>query len=99
MKHVLVRYRVKPDRIDEHVGYVARVFEQLDRDRPAGIRYASFRLEDGVSFVHLASIETEDGTNPLSGLAAFKAFTERIQDRCDQPPVAMGLEQVGMYRP
>jgi hypothetical protein len=98
MKRVLVRYRVKRDRLDEHVSYITQVFEQLARERPAGLRYASFRLDDRVSFVHLASIETADGKNPLSGLSAFKAFTERIQDRCDEPPVAVDLHEVGDYR-
>ena len=75
MKRVMVRYRVKAERLREHVDYIPEVFDQLRREQPAGIRYAAFRL-DQVSFVHVASIETADGTNPLNGLAAFRAFTD-----------------------
>ena len=98
MKRVMVRYRVKAERLREHVDYITEVFGQLRREQPAGIRYAAFRLDDQVSFVHVASIETADGTNPLNGLAAFRAFTERIKDRCDEPPVAVDLQEIGAYR-
>jgi hypothetical protein len=98
MKRVMVRYRVKADRASENVDYISRVFDQLASEQPDGLRYASFRLDDGVSFVHLASIEAADGANPLRDLPAFKAFTERIQDRCDEPPVAVELHELGAYR-
>jgi hypothetical protein len=74
-----------------------RVFEQLERDRPAGLRYATFKLEDGVSFVHLVSLETGDGSNPLRELSAFKAFTAGIRDRCEESPAAVTLKEVASY--
>jgi hypothetical protein len=98
MKRVLVRYRVKPDRADENQALIEKVFEQLKAERPAGLRYASFRLEDDVTFVHIASIDTADGINPLPELEAFKAFTQDIAERCDEPPVAMGMAEIGSYR-
>lgn len=98
MKRVLVRYRVKAERADENQRFVREVFAQLRRERPAGVRYATFVLEDGVSFVHLASIEAADGSNPLTGLDAFRAFTARIADRCEEPPVTVPLHEVGSYR-
>jgi hypothetical protein len=33
---------------------------------PTGLRYATFQLDDGVSFVHLASNDTEHGPSPLA---------------------------------
>lgn len=98
MKRVLVRYRVKPDRADENQGLIEKVFDQLKAEAPSGVRYASFRLEDDVTFVHIASIETADGSNPLPGLDAFKAFTQDIPERCDEPPVAMAMTEIGSYR-
>jgi hypothetical protein len=93
----MVRYKVKADRVSENEGYVKRVFEQLERERPAGVKYATFKLDDGVSFVHVASIESTDGGNPLTDLSAFKAFTADIKDRCDEPPVSVKLNEVGSY--
>ena len=97
MKRMMVRYKVKADRAAENESYIARVFEQLERDRPAGLRYATFKLEDGVSFVHLVSLETGDGSNPLRKLSAFKAFTAGIRDRCEEPPAAVTLREVASY--
>lgn len=97
MKRVMVRYKVKADRAEENEQYVRKVFDELHQATPDGIRYATFKLEDGVSFVHIASIETE-GPNPLTLTAAFKAFQEGIKDRCEEPPVAVELTEVGSYR-
>ena len=98
MKRVLVRYRVKPDRADENQALIEKVFGQLKTDQPPGLRYASFRLEDDVTFVHIASVETADDSNPLAGLEAFQAFTQDIKERCDEPPVVMAMTEIGSYR-
>ncbi len=98
MKTTIVRYKVKADRAAENREYIRRVFEELDANRPPGLRYVSFNLEDGVSFVHIAVIEDEAAGNPLSETAAFKEFVAAIKDRCDEPPVATTAEIVGSYR-
>jgi len=98
MRRIMVRYKVKADKAAENVAYVAKVFEQLKREQPSGLRYASFKQADGLSFVHLVSLETPDGSNPLGELQAFKEFTAQIKDRCDEPPVAADLTEVGSYR-
>src|SRR5688572_18426571 len=97
-KRIMVRYKVKSGRAAENERYIAAVFEQLGREQPAGLRYASFKLADGVSFVHLVSLEGAEGANPLGQLSAFKAFTAEIKERCEEPPVAVELSEVGSYR-
>jgi len=96
MRRVMVRYQVKPDQADENVRLVQAVFAQLAREQPAGLRYMTLRLPDGVSFVHIASVEGD--VNPLSALDAFKQFSGTIKDRCVEPPVTAELEVVGSYR-
>jgi hypothetical protein len=98
MKNVMVRYKVKPERAAENEQLVRAVYAELHETKPAGLRYATFQLEDGVSFVHLASTATEDGPNPLSEVQAFKRFQENIRDRCDEPPVATAIREIGSYR-
>ena len=98
MRRLMVRYKVKADRAAENERYITSVFEQLKRDKPSGLRYASFKLDDGVSFVHIVSVETADGSNPLGALSAFKAFTAEVRDRCEEPPVTVDLNEVGSYR-
>ena len=58
MGTVIVQYKVKPDRANENVEYIKGVFAELATSSPAGLRYASFQGEDGLTFVHVASIET-----------------------------------------
>lgn len=97
MRRVMVRYRVKPDRAAENQTYIEAVFAELAQKKPAGIRYATFKLDDGVSFIHIASVETADGHNPLTTLTAFQQFGTQIRDRCDEPPVTTTLSTVGAY--
>lgn len=96
VRTVMVRYRVEPDRADENVRLVQAVFAELERARPEGLRYATFRA--GLEFVHLALIDTQDGANPLLSLAPFREFTAQIRERCDQPPQTHDVEAVGAYR-
>ena len=96
MRRVMVRYKVKPDRVEENEELVRAVYDELKRDAPADLRYATFRLEDGVSFVHVA--QTEEGQNPLTEVAAFREFQKEIGDRCEEPPVVAELREVGSYR-
>ena len=96
MRQVMVRYKVKPDRAAENEELVRAVYDELHRTDPAGLRYATFKLEDGVSFVHLAS--TEDGHNPLTEVEAFARFQEGIADRCDEAPTVAQLREIGSFR-
>ena len=97
MKTVMVRYKVKAERAEENRGYIERVFAALAKNRPQGLRYASFCLPDGVSFVHLAAVNAV-GENPLQATPEFQAFVADIGARCDEPPQAVELELVGNYR-
>jgi hypothetical protein len=92
----MVRYTTRADQADENARLITEVFKSLRAAAPAGLTYASYRLEDGVSFVHVASMDDPDN-NPLRQLAAFQAFTAGVRDRCDAPPVTTVLNEVGRY--
>jgi hypothetical protein len=94
MRQVMVRYRVKPDQAEHNEALVRAVYEELRQTRPDGLRYATFKLQDDVSFVHIASV---DGHNPLPDVAAFRKFQEGISERCDEPPVTVELQEVGSF--
>jgi hypothetical protein len=97
MKHVIVRYELEPGREAENEELVRAVYAQLERDRPPGIRYATYVLPDGVSFLHVATLAAD--ANPLPTLEAFRAFTAGIAERCVKPPVTEVLRLVGAYPP
>jgi hypothetical protein len=75
---MMVRYKVKADRAAENEKYILDVFAQLKRESPSGVRYASFKLDDGQSFVHIVSIEA--AANPLRDLSALKESTATIRN-------------------
>jgi hypothetical protein len=95
MRRVMVRYRVKADQVAANEALVRAVYEELRHAQPSGFRYATFKLDDGVSFVHIALVE--DGGNPLAQIEAFNEFQKGIEDRCDQPPVVAQLDEVGSF--
>lgn len=93
----MVRYRLKADRIDENVALVQDVYRALQRLRPPGLRYATYRVGDGTGFVHIASHATEAERQALIGLPEFQRFLAGIADRCEEQPVAVDLQQIGSY--
>ena len=99
MTATVVRYQTKPDRADENQQLIEAVFADLDARQPDGFTYKVFRLEDGVSFVHVV-VEHDDVDDPdsLQDVPAFQAFVQNIAERCDVPPLAMGATVVGGYR-
>ena len=92
----MVRYKVQPGRAKENEALVKAVYEQLAGERPDGLHYATFRLPDGVSFMHVV-FETDQPGRILNEVAAFKAFTAEIEGRCEEPPVATELTLIGSY--
>ena len=97
MPTIMVRYKVKPGRTQENQELIERVFADLKRTNPAGLGYASFKLDDGVSFMHIARL-TDTKDNPLTKLAAFQAFLEKHDERCEEAAVATPVTEVGSYR-
>jgi hypothetical protein len=96
VRTIVVRYRTKPDRADENQKLIERVFEELNERVPDGFGYASFRLEDGVSFVHVV-VERSEGTISLNDIGAFREFVAGVEERCDELPVAQQATVVGSY--
>jgi hypothetical protein len=98
MKSTVVRYQTKPAQADENQRLIEAVFAELDQRQPDGFTYKVFRLEDGVSFIHVVIEHDIDEPDSLQALPAFQAFVAGIADRCDVAPVATGATIVGGYR-
>jgi hypothetical protein len=98
MKTTVVRYQTKPDRAEENQKLIEAVFAELDEREPEGFTYKVFRLEDGVSFIHVVIEHDVDNPESLQAVPAFQAFLADIDSRCDVPPVAKGATVVGGFR-
>lgn len=98
MKATVVRYQAKPGRAEENQQLIEAVFAALEESEPEGFTYKVFRLEDGVSFVHVVIEHDVDAPDSLQSVPAFQRFVAGIEERCDVPPVAMAATVVGGYR-
>ena len=94
----MVRYKLKADKVAENERLAAAVYRELEALRPTGLRYATFRFGDGVSFMHVVAHDEADGRNALTALASFKAFSAGVKERCEEPPVRVDLHEIGSYR-
>jgi hypothetical protein len=94
-KTVVVRYRTRPDAADENARLVEGVFTALAELDPGDFRYTTYRLADGVTFVHLARFETSE--NPLATLPAFAEFQRELAARCVEQPAPSEATVVGSY--
>ena len=95
MRHTVVRYTVHPGRAEENAELVRAVYAELAELRPERFRYATYRLEDGDTFVHVAEGEGV----VLTALASFRAFQAGLRERCAVPPAVSPAERVGAYAP
>jgi hypothetical protein len=94
----MVRYKVRPEEAAANEKAIEAVFAELWEQSLPGLRYASFKLEDGVSFVHIFSGEADHDRETLRSLPAFKAFSSAVRNRCVEQPVVTQLSEVGSYR-
>ena len=63
MRTVMVRYKTSDAKAEANAALVHAVFDELRARAPGGIRYATYRLADGATFVHIATL---DKKGPLS---------------------------------
>ena len=91
----VVRYRTKPEHADENARLIEAVFTELADQQPGGLHYAAFRLDDGVSFLHVAVLDGE--VNPLTSSPAFAKFQSGIGERCAEGPLPADASMVGSY--
>ena len=91
----VIRYRTKPECADENARLISAVFAELAAHDVADIRYQALRLDDGVTFVHVAAIDGD--SNPLQASPAFARFQEDLGSRLDEGPVASLATMVGSH--
>jgi hypothetical protein len=97
MSVLLIRAKVHEDKVAEAEAATRKMFAAVEQAQPEGIRYASTKLADGVTFV--AIVEVADGVeNPLPGLPEYREFQEKLDDWRVGPPVPEPAEVVASYR-
>ena len=94
----LLRYKTKPQHAAENGRLVRAVFDEIHRTQPEGIRYSTFLLDDGLTFINIVATETSSGLAPLGQLQAYRQIQQGKYDRFDEPPQVTELHELGTYR-
>ena len=97
MKSV-IRYRTKPESADENQRLVEDVYAELAKRDPGGMRYATLRLADGVTFIHIFMTDSDETPNTMGDIAAFVEFQRELAQRCVEQPAPQAATVVGSYR-
>jgi hypothetical protein len=97
MKQTLVRYKIKPEQVEDNARLIRRVFEELKAKSLDDARYMVLQLDDG-TFVHFATVENTGGSHPITSLETFRAFQSGIKERCMELPQSGDATIVGNYR-
>ena len=66
MNVLMVRAKIKEENVADARAAIEKVIQALEQAQPAGVRYASCLLSDGVTFLALLELE-DDGGHPLRG--------------------------------
>ena len=96
MAVLMVRATVKPECVEALEAARGKRFTAIEAARPEGVRYASYRLPDGVTY--LAELEIADGIeNPLTAIQEFREFQAGLKGWLAAPPSAERFEVRGAY--
>jgi hypothetical protein len=95
MKAVKVQYTVKEDYVETNKGNIERVMSELRGLNNPGIKYSSFLLDDGKTFVHFGMYADEEAMSVVGNLESFNQFRQQLQEsRPEVPPHADDLSLV-----
>ena len=95
MKAVMVQYTVKPEYSDQNKANIRRVMEAIRANPIPGMRYASFTLDDGLTFVHINMGKDAETLSKIGEVKEFGEFQAALgASGPTSPPKAENLELV-----
>ena len=96
MKTIRVHYTVRSEYVEQNKRNIKAVMDTLRAVPIAGIRYITFQLPDGNTFMHLNLAQNEEALAAFRALASFKQFQKELKaSQPISPPKAEELLMVG----
>ena len=93
----MVQSKIRAEGVSAVEAGSKKLFAAIDAAQPEGIRYASFLLPDGETFVALLYVD--DGVEfPLAGLPEYRDLLETVEGVRAEPPVVQPWRVIGSYR-
>ncbi len=95
MKAVKVQYTVKEAYVETNKQNIQAVMAELKRINNPGIKYSSFVLDDGKTFVHFGMYADEEAMSVVGNLEVFQKFRQELKgSQPESPPHADNLSLV-----
>src|SRR5436305_1209506 len=96
MKIMRVQYTVVPEFVETNKQNITKVMDKLRSIGSPGVRYSSYLLEDGKTFMHYVIMQDEAANKVILDLEEFKHFQSELKaSRPEVPPKAENLSLVG----
>lgn len=97
MSLLTIRAPIRPDAVEAVESAVGELFAAIEQKAPENLRYGSFRLGDGATYLVL--LQVDEGTeNPLPEMPEFQRFQEGLREWAAGPPEAGPAEVIASYR-
>jgi hypothetical protein len=96
MNVMMIRANVKPEHVGDIESALKTMFAALEVHQPKGVKYASSRASNGVSFILLLALENP-AENPLGAIPEFKVFQESLKAWLAEPSIPEPLTVIGTY--
>ncbi|QBD82903.1 hypothetical protein EPA93_45855 [Ktedonosporobacter rubrisoli] len=94
-KLVMARSKVKAEKVEELEASIKRLAAELEHSQREDMRYAWFRLPDGVTYVILAEFGENVAQTSIPGYAEFD---EVIKSAVSEKPIVEKLTLSASYR-
>jgi hypothetical protein len=94
---VITSYKLRPEEVRPTLGRLQAVYDELAAREPSGLRWASFQLSDGVSFLSFVEFEGTPGEAPHHRLEAFREYRSKLDASCEEPPHVEVLREIGSF--
>ena len=86
MKAVKVQYTVKAGYTDTNKRNIRRVMADLQEIAHPGIKYSTFILEDGKTFIHLGMYSDQEALDVVNNLQSFQFFRDQLKASGPEAP-------------
>jgi len=86
MNTVKVQYTVKKEHVEKNKQNIHNVIKELKELNQNNVIYTAYLLDDGKTFMHIASAEEGSPGDVIGNLSAFKKFREELQGNAESPP-------------
>ncbi len=78
MKIVRVVYTTTAKYANRNMENIRQVVEELNELNHPGIKYSTYLMSDGKTFMHFDQFENEEAHSVLTGLESFKKFSDEL---------------------